>query len=220
MHADIYLCEQRIYTDDDYLSVEERKRDGLTSMCVCAWRVWREWNPTKNKVYCRSRSVYKYTSFRCFWFIFWSLVNDKLMGNNQFTAATLDEATITLIKRKTRMKTSEITNWYNEIKVRLDILFFRTQNLTWQKPSFACRWTEIKSVETSYRCRSNPQRDTVCLFSLASVGPLATYPAKWFPFLGRQLEKIFIRLLMRKIKKNSPVENNYASVIFINRGIH
>lgn len=45
------------------------------------------------------------------------------MGNNQFNGATLDEATVTLIKRKTRMKSSEITNWYNELKVKLNGLF-------------------------------------------------------------------------------------------------
>ncbi|CAF0929178.1 unnamed protein product [Adineta ricciae] len=39
------------------------------------------------------------------------------MGN-QFSTATLDDATLALIKRKTRMKSSEITNWYNELKSR------------------------------------------------------------------------------------------------------
>ncbi len=43
-------------------------------------------------------------------------VNGQLMGNN-FNTATLDEATIALIKRKTKMKSSEITNWHNELKV-------------------------------------------------------------------------------------------------------
>lgn len=39
------------------------------------------------------------------------------MGNNQFNTATLDDATVALIKRKTRMKSSEITNWYSELRV-------------------------------------------------------------------------------------------------------
>jgi hypothetical protein len=40
------------------------------------------------------------------------------MGNH-FNTATLDDATVAMIKRKTRMKSSEITNWYNELKVRI-----------------------------------------------------------------------------------------------------
>lgn len=43
-------------------------------------------------------------------------VNGLLMGSN-FSSATLDDATVALIKRKTRMKTSEITDWFNELKV-------------------------------------------------------------------------------------------------------
>lgn len=39
------------------------------------------------------------------------------MGNH-FSSASLDEATVAMIKKKTRMKSSEITNWYNELKVR------------------------------------------------------------------------------------------------------
>ena len=41
------------------------------------------------------------------------------MGN-QFSSATLDDATVAMIKRKTRMKSSEITNWYSELKVSID----------------------------------------------------------------------------------------------------
>lgn len=43
-------------------------------------------------------------------------VNDLSMGA-QFSSAALDDATVTLIKRKTRMKSSEITDWFNELKV-------------------------------------------------------------------------------------------------------
>ncbi|CAF4358386.1 unnamed protein product [Rotaria socialis] len=39
------------------------------------------------------------------------------MGNH-FSTTTLDDVTLALIKSKTRMKTSEITSWYNEIKTR------------------------------------------------------------------------------------------------------
>lgn len=45
-------------------------------------------------------------------------VNDLSMGA-QFSSATLDDATVALIKRKTRMKSSEITDWFNELKVRI-----------------------------------------------------------------------------------------------------
>jgi hypothetical protein len=38
------------------------------------------------------------------------------MGAN-FSSATLDEATVAMIKRKTRMKSNEITDWFNELKV-------------------------------------------------------------------------------------------------------
>ena len=38
------------------------------------------------------------------------------MGNNHFNSATLDDATLGLIKRKTRMKSSEINTWYSELK--------------------------------------------------------------------------------------------------------
>jgi hypothetical protein len=38
------------------------------------------------------------------------------MGTH-FSSATLDDATVALIKRKTRMKSSEITDWFNELKV-------------------------------------------------------------------------------------------------------
>ena len=41
------------------------------------------------------------------------------MGN-QFSSATLDDATVAMIKHKTRMKSSEITNWYSELKVSID----------------------------------------------------------------------------------------------------
>jgi hypothetical protein len=44
-------------------------------------------------------------------------VNGLSMGA-QFSSATLDDATVALIKRKTRMKSSEITDWFNELKVR------------------------------------------------------------------------------------------------------
>jgi hypothetical protein len=43
-------------------------------------------------------------------------VNDLSMGAN-FSSATLDDATMAMIKRKTRMKSSEITDWFNELKV-------------------------------------------------------------------------------------------------------
>lgn len=47
------------------------------------------------------------------------LVNGQSMGAH-FSTATLDDATLALIKRKTRMKSSEITDWFNELKVRLN----------------------------------------------------------------------------------------------------
>jgi hypothetical protein len=43
-------------------------------------------------------------------------VNDQFMGNH-FNTAALDDATMAMIKRKTRMKSSEISNWYSELKV-------------------------------------------------------------------------------------------------------
>ncbi|CAF1282750.1 unnamed protein product [Adineta steineri] len=46
-----------------------------------------------------------------------SPVNDQYMGTH-FSSATLDDATVDLIKRKTKMKTSEITDWFNELKSR------------------------------------------------------------------------------------------------------
>jgi hypothetical protein len=46
------------------------------------------------------------------------------MGTH-FSSATLDDATVALIKRKTRMKSSEITDWFNELKVRT-VKFFLT----------------------------------------------------------------------------------------------
>jgi hypothetical protein len=49
------------------------------------------------------------------------------MGNH-FSTATLDDATIAIIKRKTRMKSSEITNWYNELKVRINDYFYLYKN--------------------------------------------------------------------------------------------
>ncbi len=45
-----------------------------------------------------------------------------------FSSATLDDATVALIKRKTRMKSSEITDWFNELKVRRVKLFITTFN--------------------------------------------------------------------------------------------
>ncbi len=44
-------------------------------------------------------------------------MNGLSMGA-QFSSATLDDATLALIKRKTRMKSSEITDWFNELKVK------------------------------------------------------------------------------------------------------
>ncbi len=44
------------------------------------------------------------------------------MGAN-FSSATLDDATVAMIKRKTRMKSSEITDWFNELKVKIIIKF-------------------------------------------------------------------------------------------------
>jgi len=44
-------------------------------------------------------------------------VNGLSMGTH-FSSATLDDATVALIKRKTRMKSSEITDWFNELKVK------------------------------------------------------------------------------------------------------
>ena len=38
------------------------------------------------------------------------------MGAN-FSSATLDDVTMALIQRKTKMKPSEITDWFNELKV-------------------------------------------------------------------------------------------------------
>ncbi|CAF1235802.1 unnamed protein product [Adineta steineri] len=46
-----------------------------------------------------------------------SPVNDQYMGTH-FSSATLDDATVDLIKRKTKMKTSEITDWFSELKSR------------------------------------------------------------------------------------------------------
>ncbi|CAF2411587.1 unnamed protein product [Rotaria sp. Silwood2] len=39
------------------------------------------------------------------------------MGSH-FSSTTLDDSTVTMIKRKTRMKSSEITDWFNELKAR------------------------------------------------------------------------------------------------------
>jgi hypothetical protein len=49
------------------------------------------------------------------------------MGNH-FSTATLDDATIAIIKHKTKMKSSEITNWYNELKVRINDYFYLYNN--------------------------------------------------------------------------------------------
>jgi predicted HAD superfamily phosphohydrolase YqeG len=45
----------------------------------------------------------------------------------QFSSATLDDATLAIIKRKTRMKSSEITDWFNELKVKLSLSIFNNQ---------------------------------------------------------------------------------------------
>lgn len=44
-------------------------------------------------------------------------MNELSMGA-QFSSATLDDATMALIKRKTRMKSSEVASWFNELKAR------------------------------------------------------------------------------------------------------
>lgn len=45
------------------------------------------------------------------------LVHELHFMGTHFSSATLDDATLAMIKRKTRMKSSEITDWFNELKV-------------------------------------------------------------------------------------------------------
>ena len=44
-------------------------------------------------------------------------MNGRLPMGAHFSSATLDDVTMALIQRKTKMKPSEITDWFNELKV-------------------------------------------------------------------------------------------------------
>jgi hypothetical protein len=66
-------------------------------------------------------------------------VNGILMGNN-FNTATLDDATMVMIRRKTKMKNSEITNWFNELKVTIERGLFSLKQNRENKEKFMKRF--------------------------------------------------------------------------------